>query len=390
MKFFNKLFGNKQDLQCQNESGIDSARLHRDDIVTNEKKEEVKYNKLNNILKEYIKWSKEPCIEDEALDILKIFGNDEFQALYVYVKENSNNDNVLHTLKVLGMSLNEMDISKACATAHYCGMLIEHSNILDISDNLVDLFEKVVNLSIECLNRFENIENADWAELLKTYTDEVKAYHSAEILTIAVMAVITRSPESRYYLRKKKLYEKLELLKPYIKSMVYVPIVHDACYDFKVLVLNPNTKKGFWMKVFDVHNCFYLMTLLEIELYKKGWLTDYEIKDYIFSQEIYDTAIGAYYPKKSYDIVGHASYQNYEAINDKENNSAIRHMIFGEMPPEYIPKYKGFPVIIMKEDPLKGRRSWDSYFIFKCHQALSPRIEILESLTEPEVEEWLS
>lgn len=144
MKFFNKLFGNKQDLQCQNESGIDSARLHRDDIVTNEKKEEVKYNKLNNILKEYIKWSKEPCIEDEALDILKIFGNDEFQALYVYVKENSNNDNVLHTLKVLGMSLNEMDISKACATAHYCGMLIEHSNILDISDNLVDLFEKLL------------------------------------------------------------------------------------------------------------------------------------------------------------------------------------------------------------------------------------------------------
>ncbi|WP_280634513.1 hypothetical protein [Clostridium beijerinckii] len=44
----------------------------------------------------------------------------------------------------------------------------------------------------------------------------------------------------------------------------------------------------------------------------------------------------------------------------------------------------------MKEDPLKGRRSWDSYFIFKCHQALSPRIEILESLTEQEVEEWLS
>ena len=101
MKFFNKLFGNKPDLKCQDESGIDSAQLHRDDIVTNEKKEEVKYNKLNNILKEYIKWSKEPCREDESLDILKIFGNDEFQELYVYVKENSNNDNVLHTLKAV-------------------------------------------------------------------------------------------------------------------------------------------------------------------------------------------------------------------------------------------------------------------------------------------------
>lgn len=463
MKFFNKLFGSKQDLQCQDESGIytfsidevfkikgygcivvgivkgtdikvgdqvyiedisgnilpskilsienpkvgkmdiapigsnvgillsdiEASQLHRGDIVTNEKKEDVKDNKLNSILKEYIEWSKEPCGKDESLDILKIFGNDEFQELYVYVKENSNNDNVLHTLKVLGISLNKMDISKACATAHYCGLLTEKSNILEAGNNLIDLFEKVVNLSIECLNRFEDIDDADWDNLLKNYPDEVKAYHGAEMLTLAVMAVITRSPERRYYLRNKKLYKKLELLKPYIKSMVYVPIVHDACYDFKVLVLNPNTRKGFWMKVFDVHNCFYLITLLEMELYKKGWLTDYQIKDYIFSEEIYNTAIGAYYPKKSYTIDAHASYQSYTAINDKENKSAIGYMIFGEMPPEYIPKHKGFPVIVIKEDPLKGRRSWDSHFIFKCHEALSPRIEILESLTEQEVEEWL-
>lgn len=59
------------------------------------------------------------------------------------------------------------------------------------------------------------------------------------------------------------------------------------------------------------------------------------------------------------------------------------------MPPEYLPKHKGYPIIVMNEDDMKGRRSWDSNFSFKCHNGLSPHIEILEKLPEKEVEECI-
>ncbi|WP_099189611.1 hypothetical protein [Tepidibacter mesophilus] len=342
---------------------------------------------MNEVLSDYIEWCKEPCKENQAIQIKNLYENERFQKLYKYTEENPNV--VADVLKILGSFLNKMDISKACATAHFCGALIESNNVFDIENNLIDLFEKVINLSAECITKMPDINNVDWNILFKNFPNEVKAYHGSELLTLAIMAVITRTSESRYYLREKKLYQKLELLEPYIRSIVYVTFVHDACYDFKVLLLAPETKKGFWMKVHDIHNCFYLFTLLEAELYKKGWHNDYGLKDYIFNEEIYNTAIGTFYPKKVYTIEAHCSYQTYLAIKGQEEKSNLRNMIFGEMPPEYLPKLKGCPIIVMKEDNIKGRRSWDSNFSSKCHDGLSPHIEILEKLTEKEVEEWI-
>lgn len=347
---------------------------------------------MGKLVSEYIEWCKEPCNESEVLDLKRIYGNQEFQNLYKYIVENS--EAIEETLKILGSSLMEIDLAKACATAHFCGSLIETSGICNMGNDLVDLFEKVINLNSKLISEYPEIEDADLSTLAKQFPDEIKSYNGAELLTLAVMAAITRNAESRYYLRSKNLYQKMETLNPYIKSLIYVTFVHDACYDFKVLVLSPKTKKGFWMKAYDIHNCFYLITLLEAELYRKGWLNEYGVKNYTFDEDIYNVAIGKFYPQRLYTIRTHCSYYSYLAIESENigeitNKLKVQSMIFGEMPPEYIPRVDGYPIIVMNEDGFSGNRSWDSNFAFKCHDALSPSIEILDKLTENEVEEWI-
>ena len=369
----------------------------------------------NEILREIpelydlFEWCREESTEDEVRDVRNIFEYEGFRSLYKYNQENPEYD--AKVAEILESRLCHMDVMKACAVSHYCGVLIEKCGIFNIGFGLVDLFEKVIsqtydfiervvkdgeleaiNISAQELMDNENLEDEKYKELFNTYPDETRVLMGAELLTLAVMDVITRRYEVRQYLRSKNMYKKIRFLQPYIKSIVYTEIVHDACYDYKIMVLCPENKKGFYMKAYDIHNCFYLMTMLEAEIYLKGWAEDYNLEGYEFNEDLYNVTLGNAYPDKLYIIESHSAYSTYDAVKKAKGDSGCLSSschIFGEMPPEYIPQYKGCPIIIMSKGLEDRRMSWDSNFTFKCHDGMDPHIEILDELSTDEVDKIL-
>ncbi len=391
----------------------DKEELKERSIVKKEldKKAEYKENELLEEIPSFndlFKWCREESSEKEVYDVRNIFGHESFQKLYKYNQEKPEND--AKTARILETMLNEMDIMKACAVANYCGVLLEKSRIFDIGFGLVDLFDKVVSIAYDFINneskdgyfnqidlRIEDLQNGELEhekilEVFHAYPDETRALKGAELITLAVMDVITREHEVREYFRSKNIYKKIKFLEPYVKSIVYTGMVHDACYDFKVMVLCPENKKGFYMKAYDIHNCFYLMTLLEAEIYRQGWADDYKLKGYEFNENLYNVAVGTMRPDHLYTIEAHSIYSSYDSVKkakEYQDYSPLSSRIFGEMPPEYIPQYKGCPILIMSEDSISGRISWDSNFTFKCHDGLDPHIEILDELSRNQVDEIL-
>lgn len=335
------------------------------------------------IVEEYIQWCTVPAQLSEVTEIREVYNNELFQKMYIFVDKNPEKSK--EVLQKLGENLKNMDVLKACATSHYCGAIIEANDDFSIGKYLVDLFEKVVNLSFELVERVQDTDQMDLVKEYDKYPEEVKAYRGCELLTLAIMAVCTKHKESRYYLREKKLYKKMQELVSDVDSMVYATFVHEACYDLKILVLAPEKKKGAWIKAHDIHNCFYLFTLLEAELYRKGIHEEFCISNYVFDEEMYNVAIGKSMPAKLHTIESHCSYFTGQAAGDVEKSS-INKIIFGEMPPIYLGR---IPVVVMKKDGTYYSRAWDSNFCFKYHDSLSPKVEILEKLSEKEVVEWI-
>lgn len=382
-------------------------------FVKKELNKETEYKEndlLNEIpgLNDLLEWCLEESSEEEVYDVRNIFGYESFQKLYAYNKEKPEND--AKVARILESKLADMDIMKACAVSHYCGVLLEKSRMFDIGFGLVDLFDKVVNIAYDFINNesingffdqinlsIEELQNGKleyekYLKIFDAYPNEIRALNGAELITLAVMDVITRKHEVREYFRSKNIYKKVKFLEPYVNSIVYTEMVHDACHDFKVMVLCPKNKKGFYMKAYDIHNCFYLMTLLEAEIYRKGWADDYKLKGYEFNENLYNAAVGTMMPDQLYTIKAHSIYSSYDLVEKLKENpdySPLSSRIFGEMPPKYIPQYKGCPILIMSEDSISGRISWDSNFTFKCHDGLDPHIEILDELSENQVNEIL-
>lgn len=351
----------------------------------------------------YLKWAKAPTNIEQVMDVKLLLQDKVFARFFQQAMEEKE-----AALQLVADALEEMDLFQACIAAHLCGALIESVGAEQNGRQIVEVFDRIVFLSCAYLNDakeqlgladdvFEpmDMEKVDLQLLFVQNPERFRAYFGCDLLTLALMAVITRNHEARIALRQKGLYQHMQYLQQFKDSIHYVLEVHDACAMLAVTVLAPAAEMGFRILLNDVSNCFHMFTLLEAELYRKKWLERLQIKDYIWNERIYQIAAGAQYPKQEDSIFAHQQYYtsyalqpdgSYKILMETAKGQQINPdaLVWGEMPPEAIPVLDGERIVLVDQQGMFAGRSWDVSFISKCHDALNPFLKITEELSVEE------
>lgn len=372
---------------------------------------------LDPLLSALLTEFQEPSTWREVRDPQVIFRQSQyFQPVFSMITQNP--DQIPLVLDRIGASLNQLDPLKACCIAHFCGALIEQGAVRNIGAAgraMVDFFGSIVIRSCEYLLAVEKDlgteeldaqQVSDWearkeaSALFSQSPDLFRAYHGCELLTLAVMQAIARDAECRIRLRELGILDPMKYLQGFLEVLYYPLTVHDACSQFPLILLIPAAKKGFLAVANDLSNCFHLFTLLEAELFCIGQAEACQLKEYPYSQELHNIAKGNIIPQFSQSIQAHQQYYTWKALQKNGSLQALlggnggkqldpQALVWGEMPPEAIPQIDGRAVILMDQKGMFGGRSWDVSFISKCHDALSPFVQIEKELSQKEFSQWM-
>lgn len=351
------------------------------------------------------RWAQEPTALADCLDFRQLLSQPAFKDFFEQVMASEAVGRA--ALDKLSGELAAMDVYKGCLSAHLCGALIEQWGAnAAVGRQLVEAFCRVLALCCAFLAQAqqslgspeedfdaEALSGADLAALFAQQADETRAFLGCDLITLAVMAVITRQSEARMYLREQGVYEQVQVVQRFKENMTFVDEVYRTCSQLEVTVLAPKVMRGFRAVLHDVNNCFHLFTLLEAELCRQGWLEDYAVAGYRWDKALYEVATGQRYPKSQASIGAHQQYYTVWAVQPDGGYQVTRKteagvqmdpnaLIWGEMPPEAIPLWQGQRIIIMDSEGMFAGRSWDVSFITKCHDALSPSLRLTETLSE--------
>lgn len=353
-------------------------------------------------LLKFLETMKQPSSFEECNDPRSILGQEVVGSLIqTAMQDEKTLGNVL--LKV-SSELPQMDSMKACCSAYLCGSIIEQIGVNDCGKSMVEFYCEIIHWCYQFLEfaakqkkqEIEDLTEKDITpKLLKkaflVMPDAVRAYLGCNLITLAIMDVITRDHSCRKLLRQKDCYEALEAVKEFIPNVDYVTQVYDCCMKLPLLVLAPKAERGFLAEVNDISNCFCLLTFLEAELYKSGLAEAYQLKDYQFNEEFYQCATGESMPFRGKTVYSHEQYYNYQVLGKEGTtvNDLLPYLIWGELPPEQIPQFHGMATIIIDPDTFVNR-SWGAEFLFCCHNGLTPYFHIIRELTKEEVQERLS
>lgn len=303
--------------------------------------------------------------------------------------------NLLNVSIELANLLEKMDLYKACLLSNFIGFACEKENNTSAGQKVLKLFIKACNYVYGMLKSCEVKEEcmlpSDFSYLYQQNKEWVKAYYGFETICITAMAFLTRDTALRKYLKDLELEEKIIYLteetpkSPYLKSVYYINRMYHTCADLKLLVLQPEHQQGFYATANDLDNCFHLIFLLEEQIAerfaKKFGMTDFKI-----DAAMAELAHGAY--PVDCQITSYSTYFtecNYgAALQDAE----ICNLIWGEMPPEDIPKIADYAIIVLKKAMF--HRSFDISFLVTGHTALKPGVKIEKELTVEEYHMWMN
>ena len=332
--------------------------------------------------------------------------------------EDLGNQNLLHELpefgKSVGDSINEgtlipftselsdllekMDIYKASLLSNFIGFACEKENNTCSGRGVITLFARACTNVYDLFQRLEADGDEKLPdgrkEIFEKNPDQARAYEGFNILCISTMAFLSRDASLRDFLSELEISEQIQYLSeetedsPYLQSIHYIYRMLDTCSDYKFLVLHPQKKTGFFATANDLNNCFHLLFLLEEQIYEQ--LRDqYDMQAFYANESLSRLAHGEY-PKDCWN----ASYATYftecnygAAFVEKFDNSTATSLIWGEMPPEYIPQIDGRGIIVLFDNGLN--RSFSPQFLASPHDALRPYVEIERELTDEEYKAWM-
>lgn len=357
------------------------------------------------LVQEFFKEFQTPSVKEDLKEPKRVYGSDGFQNTYQHMIKHQ--EFMPELLDQVSAGLENMDILKGCQAGHFCGSMIGQVGVCGSGRALIDFFVRVAALCCEYLSKAgeelgveapedDQLEALDMEMMFQKYPDQTRAYRGCDTLALAVMEAITRDGDTRRYLREKNLYRSLEYLEGYIGNIYYVTRVHEACSVLSLTVLAPSKGIGFTAEVNDLWNNFHLMTLLEAELFRAGLDQKYGLVNYEFDEESYQIATGLAYPQKMSSVYCHQQYYTYLAMQkdgayqtlltgeDGRQQVDANALIWGEMPPDWIPRFDGQSVILMDTVGMFANRSWDVNFISKCHGSLNPYFRITGELSPKE------
>ena len=366
---------------------------------------------MEDIVKEYIDYTKQKSNIEEVANKKLISQNEKFLKLKEYVKEN--HDKELDICRQIASEFENMDILKSYYAANFVGHSLHHEDIIDdeIGKNIINLFFRNIDNACRFIENAAQLYNVDEDDL----TDDdiarinidvmyrldykpLEAFIGIDMMIPPVMTVICSNQDLRKYFINLGLEDHIEYLEGYINALSYVHIGIEACCKTKVLVLSPKVQRGFYIEASDMSNGYYLITLLEAELYKKGLLKRYGIDNYEFNETIYNIAAGNEHPQELMEAEAHQQYYTMYAlqkdstynIEDENGELDCYKILYSDMSPEEIPDLDGTHILIMDSEGMWAKPvKWDISYFTKPHQKLKPYVKILDEISDEEYNSWI-
>lgn len=369
-------------------------------------------NDSNDIVKKYIEYAKEKSNIDEVLNKKLISQNENFLKLKEYSKNNRNEE--FEICKKLSLELKNMDILKSYSAANFIAHAFYHTDKVDknIGKKIIDLFYKNIDYAcrfIENISQFYNVDEDEITEndianlnleiMYRLDYKPLEAFLGIDMMVAPIMTIACASRPLRSYFRSLEPIEYIEYLENYIAGLGYLHVASEACDITKILILSPKVERGFFIETADISNCYYLITLMEAELYKKDLLKRYGIEVYEFDEKIYNIAIGKEYPKELIETQAHQQYYTIYAlgkdgkykIENEEGELELNNIIYGDMGPEEIPNdIDDTHIIIMDSEGMWNKAvKWNTNYFTKLHPKLNPYVKILNEISDKEYKDWI-
>ena len=368
---------------------------------------------MNDLVKKYIEYAKEKSNVDEVLNKKLISQNENFLKLKEYSK--NNHEEEFEICKELSLELENMDILKSYSAANFIAHSFYHADKIDeeIGKRIIDLFYKNIDYTcrfIENVSQFYNVDEDELNEndfanlnleiMYRLDYKPLEAFLGIDMMVAPIMTIACGSRPLRKYFKSLEPVEYIEYLENYNKGLGYLHVAAEACNLTKILILSPKVERGFFIETADISNCYYLITLMEAELYKKDLLKRYGIDGYEFNETIYNIATGKEYPKEFIETQAHQQYYTIYAlgkdgkykIEDENGELDLNNIIYGDMGPEEIPNdIDNTHIIIMDSDGMWNKAvKWDTSYFTKLHPKLNPYLKILNEISDEEYKDWIN
>jgi len=194
----------------------------------------------------------------------------------------------------------------------------------------------------------------------------------------SLVAHLARSSSSCEELREDdELLDSIEEIEEFSNGGMWINELLQKVSD-TLVVIHAEKKVGVRVHYKNLSNCFHLFTLLQEAIAH----VMPEAKE--LSEEILHIAkTGEYINDDDSDD----AWWHYGQAFSKEAD--VLASVFGELSPNSISRINGEQVMFLWS-PIFEKRSWGSNFFRPYLEAMPPSVELIDVLTESEVEEWLS
>jgi hypothetical protein len=289
----------------------------------------------------------------------------------------------------LAPAIGEADPFQAARLALLCGSLVEGGGDPTLAvDAVVDRLPLAITGTAATLDRLA--EGDDPETLFAADPDAVKSWKGLRYLVLPAMAMLTRDMAARQRARARpELREALRAIEPHGTDAQFLTMALDLCDGLELVVIHPGQRKGFRVGLEAVATNGHLFTLLQ------GTLIGDPEAGMFEGPPPDDTAVGVasglIIPQQHVGDEALFHYYDWSAV-DGDPGIADLHVaasVWVDGRPADIPEFEGVRVLLLSP-PVFGYRGWDSTFFPLFHDALRPRVHVLETLTAEQVAAWIA
>lgn len=288
----------------------------------------------------------------------------------------------------LAPAVAEADPFQAARLALLCGSLVEAGGDPTLTVGpLVDRLPLLLTGAAYTLDRLA--EGDDPEVLFHLDPDAVKSWKAVRYFVLAAMAMLARDAAARQRARAiPELRAALKVIAPHDTDARFLTLTLDLCDGVELLVLHPGQEKGFRVGLEAIATNGHLFTLLQGTLIgdPKAGLLDAPPPD----EAVVGVAAGLILPDQH---VGDRALFHYYDWSAVDGDPAVSELHLGatlwtDGRPEEIAEFEGTRILVLGP-PTFGYRGWDSTLFPLFHDALRPRVRVVEVLSPEQVGEWV-
>jgi hypothetical protein len=276
------------------------------------------------------------------------------------------------------------DPLQAARLAMLCGAFVEEgADAQLVSRAICRLASRSLTQMVELIDALDPDGDApfDVMAQLERWPDAVKAWVSmGELVVLPLMTVLTRDAQARQEARQDAaLVRGAERFEDIIENMFYLHALLECVEGKRVVVLEPETGRGWRLEVSGVRTCFHMFTLMKGVIPWPG-TPDAELLAYARGELLEG---GTDFDDTPWDLLDANSWTTDGWADDLSDK-----LVWGEQRPDQLFEYMGEAVVLIR--PVQTKRSWSAGFYTPLHEAHRSEVRLIEALAPDEVTRWLA